>query len=205
MYPPTQLGWLRNAAPSSTYFAQSGIAMGAPSVRQAQVADIPALRVQAPSIEQRRMPNFAALSGTIKAPSSEFRLPEKRPAPIDDIGRFAHAIGQVESSGRYDAVGPETGKGRAYGKYQVMDFNIGPWTREVLGAELSSKEFLANPRAQDAVFRAKFGQSLAKHGNPEDAASIWFTGRPLSQGKNRQDVTGTTGSEYVNRFRSHLG
>ncbi|MEM7318838.1 MAG: hypothetical protein AAF408_07425, partial [Pseudomonadota bacterium] len=44
--------------------------------------------------------------------------------------QFRDAIASIESagSGDYSAVGPETGKGRAYGRYQVMDFNIPQWT-----------------------------------------------------------------------------
>lgn len=123
------------------------------------------------------------------------------------LDAYRDAIASIESagSGGYGAVGPNTGKGRAYGRYQVMDFNIGPWTKEVLGRPLTPEEFLADQRAQDAVFDAKFGQSVKKYGNPEDAASIWFTGRPASQGGNAQDVLGTTGNQYVSKFRQALG
>jgi len=117
---------------------------------------------------------------------------------------FADAIASIESGGNYRAV-TNSGKGRrAYGKYQVMGENIGPWTKEILGKELTPTEFLNNPEAQDAVFNGKFGQSVAKYGNPQDAASVWFTGRPLAQGKNAMDIFGTTGSAYVDRFNQAL-
>ena len=116
--------------------------------------------------------------------------------------RWADAIGRIESGGRYDAVGPVTKNGgRAYGKYQVMAGNIGPWTKDVLGVAMTPQQFLASPEAQDAVFNAKFGQYIAKYGNPDDAASAWFTGRPISQGAGSKDVTGTSGAQYVARFR----
>ncbi|WP_156958863.1 hypothetical protein [Labrenzia sp. DG1229] len=120
---------------------------------------------------------------------------------------YADAIASIESagSGDYAAVGPQTGKGRAYGRYQVMDFNVGPWTEKHHGQRLSPEEFLASPEAQDAVFNGEFGSYVQKYGNPQDAASMWFTGKPAEQGANRADVNGMTGSRYVDKFTKALG
>lgn len=118
----------------------------------------------------------------------------------------ASAIRSIESGGDYGILGPMTKGGhRAYGAYQVMDYNIAPWTKEVLGAPMTPQQFLASPKAQDAVFSAKFGQLISKYGNPQDAASAWFTGRPLAQGAGAKDVTGTSGAQYVARFNRALG
>lgn len=121
---------------------------------------------------------------------------------------FRDAIASIESrgSGDYAAVGPLTKKGnRAYGRYQVMDFNIGPWTQKHFGKRLSTDEFLSNHTAQDAVFDGEFGSYLKQHGNPQDAASMWFTGRPLSQGAGAKDILGTSGQSYVDKFNRALG
>lgn len=119
---------------------------------------------------------------------------------------WSDAISSIESGGNYGILGPMTQKGdRAYGRYQVMGSNVGPWTKEVLGKSMTPDEFVKNPAAQDAVFQAKFGQSVAKYGNPQDAASIWFTGKPLAQGAGRSDVLGTTGQSYVDKFTQALG
>ena len=121
---------------------------------------------------------------------------------------WAKAIANIESrgSGGYSAIGPKTKKGnRAYGKYQVMDFNIPSWTKKHLGKSLTPAQFLASPQAQDAVFRGEFGSSVAKYGNPQDAASIWFTGKPFAKGANNRDILGTTGQGYVNKFNKELG
>ena len=121
---------------------------------------------------------------------------------------WANAIASIESqgSGGYSAVGPTTQKGnRAYGKYQVMDFNIPAWTEKHLGQKLTPEQFLQNPEAQDAVFKGEFGSYVSNYGNPQDAASAWFTGRPMSQGSKRSDILGTTGSGYVNKFNAALG
>jgi hypothetical protein len=60
-------------------------------------------------------------------------------------GDAASRIAGIESGGKYDAVGPvANAQGqRAYGKYQVMDFNVGPWTQEVLGRPMTPQEFIA--------------------------------------------------------------
>ncbi len=119
---------------------------------------------------------------------------------------YADAIASIESagSGDYRAIGPNTGKGRAYGRYQVMDFNIGPWTEKYLGVRMTPEEFLNNPAAQDAVFNGEFGSYVEKYGNPQDAASVWFSGRPLSKAGNASDGY-TTVPEYVRRFTNALG
>lgn len=116
---------------------------------------------------------------------------------------YASAIAAVESGGNYGAIGPETGKGRAYGKYQVMDFNVGPWTEKHLGRRMTPEEFLKDPAAQDAVFNAEFGSYVQKYGNPQDAASVWFSGRPMAQAGNASDGY-TTVPEYVQKFTQNL-
>lgn len=120
------------------------------------------------------------------------------------IGLYGEAIASIESagSGNYTALGPVTDSGdRAYGRYQVMGANIPSWTREVFGEEMSPEEFLANPAAQEAVFAHKFGQYIEQTGSAADAASMWFTGRPLAAGgATASDINGVTGQQYVERF-----
>jgi len=121
---------------------------------------------------------------------------------------WANAIASIESagSGGYSALGPVTRRGnRAYGKYQVMDFNVGPWTEKYVGRRMTPDEFLASPEAQEAVFQGEFGSYVQKYGNPQDAASAWFTGQPMSSGAGRKDILGTSGSGYVAKFNRALG
>lgn len=119
---------------------------------------------------------------------------------------YADAIASIESagSGDYRALGPDTGKGRAYGRYQVMDFNVGPWTEKWLGRRMTPEEFLNSPEAQDAVFNAEFGSYVRKYGTPQDAASAWFSGRPLSKAGSASDGYNTV-PEYVQKFTAALG
>lgn len=131
----------------------------------------------------------------------------KRGGRVDDdvLSKARRAIGTIESSNRYDVVGPATGGDRPYGRYQVMGKNIGPWTREALGRELTAEQFLADREAQDTVFNHHFGKALHQYGTPEDAASVWFSGRPMRQAGNDRDVLGTSVPDYVKRFQSALG
>jgi hypothetical protein len=118
-----------------------------------------------------------------------------------DMDRAKYASGSIESGGRYNAVGPVTNRGdRAYGKYQVMGANIPSWTKEALGRSMTPAEFLDSPEAQERVFETQFGKSVAKYGNPADAASVWFSGRPLAKAGNASDVLGTTVPQYVQKF-----
>src|SRR5580692_4650818 len=124
----------------------------------------------------------------------------------DDLARYRDAIAAVESagSGDYAAVGPVTKNGdRAYGRYQVMGSNIPAWTKAALGTSLTPEQFQSDPDAQDAVFNHHFGGYVSKYGNPQDAASAWFSGRPLSKGSNASDGY-ITGKEYVKRFNGAL-
>lgn len=117
---------------------------------------------------------------------------------------YRQAISGIESGGRYDAIGPTHPKlGRALGKYQIMEANIGPWSREALGRSISADEFMRSPALQDAIFDRKFGQYVAKYG-PEKAAQAWLGGEG-GIGTNRRDSLGTSVGEYGQRFMASLG
>lgn len=126
-------------------------------------------------------------------------------ASASPSGGYGNAIASIESGGRYDALGPVTRTGdRAYGKYQVMGRNIGPWTQEVLGRAMTPQEFVASPQAQDAVFKAKFGSYVQKYG-PEGAARAWFAGEGGMNDPNRRDQLGTSVADYGRRFTAAMG
>lgn len=118
------------------------------------------------------------------------------------MSQYAAAIRSIESagSGGYSALGPWTNGDRAYGAYQVMGNNIPSWSQDALGKSLTPSQFLSDPAAQDAIFEKQFGKYLSKYGNPQDAASAWFTGGPLKSGAGARDVLGTSGSVYVDKF-----
>ncbi|APG91158.1 phage tail length tape measure family protein [Sinorhizobium americanum] len=121
------------------------------------------------------------------------------------INAYAKAIQSIESGGNYGALGPITRSGdRAYGAYQVMGANIGPWSEAALGRRLSASEFLRDPSAQDSIFNHRFGGYVDKYG-ASGAAQAWFGG-PGSVGKGGMgaDILGTTGNAYVAKFNNAL-
>lgn len=122
----------------------------------------------------------------------------------DPMAKYRGIIGQIESkgSGDYSALGPDTGKGdRAYGRYQVMGSNIPAWSREATGREMQPNEFLNDPTSQDAVFNKIFGGYMQGNG-PDDAASMWFSGKPLDEAGNATDALGTSAGDYVAKFHA---
>lgn len=127
---------------------------------------------------------------------------------LEDLSAARESLATIESSGNYAAIGPVVSKGmykgqRAYGRYQVMEGNIPGWTREALGKSLTTEEFLSSEKAQDAVVEYQLKKSFSKYGNYEDAASIWFTGKPVSKAGNVSDGF-TTAPEYLQKFRRHF-
>lgn len=118
---------------------------------------------------------------------------------------YGDAIASIESGGNYSAIGPRTGTGdQAYGKYQVMGANIPQWTKEHYGQELTPQQFLQTPEAQDAVIKGEFSKNLDKYGTPQDAASVWFSGRPLAKAGNASDGYNTV-PQYIAKFNAALG
>lgn len=87
------------------------------------------------------------------------------------------AISEQESagSGGYKAVGQPVNGHRAYGKYQVMDFNIPSWTRTYYGKSLTPEQFRNNPAAQEAVARGVLKSYYNKWG-ARGAAAAWYAG-----------------------------
>lgn len=154
--------------------------------------------------EALRRRNLLLEAGALAAASPAMSAPTVAPA-AGGMNAYSNAISSIESGGRYDTIGPATRSGdRAYGKYQVMGANIPAWTRKHLGRELTPQQFLADKDAQEKVFAGEFGGYVQKYGNPQDAASMWFSGRPAEQGAGRNDGY-TSQPEYLRRFNAALG
>lgn len=119
------------------------------------------------------------------------------------IEAAAKAIRTIESGsagGNYLARGPVLASGdRAYGAYQVMGENVPSWTERWAGRAMSPAEFLANPAAQDAVFKGQFGSYVGKYG-PTGAAQAWLGGPGSVGNLDAADVNGTTVGGYGGRF-----
>lgn len=113
---------------------------------------------------------------------------------------FFWAIATQESGHNYKAVGPMTDYGHAYGKYQVLEPNVGPWTLQYYGKRLTPQQFLNNPAAQEAVARGKLKSYYNKYG-ARGAAAMWYSGQP--------DPSKTYGDppvyKYVSDVMGHAG
>lgn len=145
-------------------------------------------------LPQRWQPGPAQMdqwrSERTKEKQMEFNSRQKSQAPgnafvpgyiKNTMDKLKQAVGKNKSSGNYKAVGPLVKGGahagqRAYGKYQIMEGNIGPWSKEAIGRKVSVQEFLNNPEIQDKIFEYKMSQYL-KNGSLEDALSRWHSGK----------------------------
>lgn len=130
-----------------------------------------------------------------------------------DVEKVKQGIAFVETRGAPDAYskkgvvvqGGMYAGDRALGKYQVMGKNVGPWSKQYLGREVTPEEYLASPDLQEELATARMGELLQKHGNPDDVASVWFTGQPLAQaGGDVADDTGTSNNEYQQLFKQGM-
>lgn len=120
---------------------------------------------------------------------------------------YRNAIAAIESrgSGDYNAVGPTHERlGRALGRYQIMEANIAPWSKEAIGRSVSADEFMSSPQIQDQIFDHRFGQYVDRFGE-EGAAQAWFGGEGGVGKVNRRDSLGTTIGGYGQKFMSELG
>jgi hypothetical protein len=146
----------------------------------------------------------------LEAGANSFGGPRMAGGAPTALGANATAISGIESAGQpnngYGAVGPIANPqgDRAYGKFQVMGANVGPWTQEVLGKAMTPQEFLQSPEAQNAVFEAKFGQYVTKYGSPQAASRAWFAGEGGMNNPNARDVNGMTTARYEQQFNRNL-
>jgi hypothetical protein len=119
------------------------------------------------------------------------------------------AIASIESagSGDYKALGVNVGGphggDRAYGRYQIMGRNIPAWSKEVLGRAVTPQEFMADPKIQDAIFDAKFGDYVRRFGE-ENAAQAWFGGEGSIGKTNLKDPLGTDLGSYGKKYLTAL-
>lgn len=144
---------------------------------------------------------FGGKKRTSRRGSSE----ESVPGNATDLDIFKMAIVKNESGGRYRAISPpnpNVGGQRAYGKYQVLAGNIGPWTEKAVGRRYSVQEFLDSPDVQERVADMRFREEFEKHGSWDDVAAIWFSGLPY-KGNNRCDINMCV-PEYVSNMRATM-
>jgi len=110
--------------------------------------------------------------------------------------QFFSAISEQESGGNYSAKGVYVNGDRAYGKYQVMGANIPSWTQQYYGKRLTPAQYLASPKAQEAVARGKLKSYWDKYG-ARGAASAWYSGNASLSESTRPQPGGPSIKGYV--------
>lgn len=121
------------------------------------------------------------------------------------IERAKDAISHIESGGDYDAItDSKTALGRALGKYQVMEGELAGQLKDAGLPSMSPEEFLKNHSAQEQLFSVEFGKLMNKYGNFNDAASVWFSGKPAAEAAGRRDALGTTVPKYLATVNARL-
>lgn len=118
--------------------------------------------------------------------------------------QFFQSIVSQESGGNYSAVGPMVRGNRAYGKYQVMDFNIPSWTKQYLGRSLTVQQYLADHDAQDKVAKGRLKSYWDKYG-ARGAASAWYSGNPDLHMSTRKESGGPSIKQYVDEVINRAG
>jgi hypothetical protein len=142
-------------------------------------------------------------AGAVSGQATE--APAEQPAD-DRIDKTLSALERIESGGRSDIVGPASRKGdRPYGLYQVMGANIPSWTEEALGRRMTPEEFRLDAKAQKDTARHRVGLYMNQYDDPRQAASMWFTGKPIEKAGNVADVLGTTNPKYLSMFDRYYG
>ena len=123
----------------------------------------------------------------------------------DKMDRFLRSIRTQESGGRYGIVNSIG----ATGAYQVMPFNIAPWTKAALGRSVSRSQFLKSKDIQDRVARHILGGYVKKYGYG-GAAAAWYggpgAGAKYARGvrNTRKQRGGPSIAAYVSKILSRM-
>lgn len=154
------------------------------------------------------------LTGIRRPPSpKELQAHAENPTGIANahpqLGATMNSIAQIESGGEknpYNTIGKATSSGdHAYGFSQIMGSNIPSWTKEAGLGRMTPKQYLASPEAQRKTTAYHLNKILKQGYSPQDAASIWFTGRPVNKvSDNVKDSYGTTNDQYQKRFNENM-
>jgi cell wall-associated NlpC family hydrolase len=120
--------------------------------------------------------------------------------PATSFNAFLKAVAGQESGGDY-SVRNSVG---AIGKYQVMYYNVGPWTLQALGRSMSPEEFRDSPAAQDAVAKWRLGSYVAKYGY-RGAAAAWYSGNPNRADDYKDVSNGPSVGDYVDQVLARMG
>lgn len=130
-----------------------------------------------------------------------------------DAAQGLAGIGQFESGGKYNKVGPWTTNkqglaGQGLGKYQIMSYNWPEWVKEARKAGIQVGDDWRDPKNQEAVAQFKWLQYVNKYGSNDLAAAAWHGGEGAAQAmkrgdyaylRNTTDVNNTSIQDYIRK------
>ncbi|CAB4196343.1 hypothetical protein UFOVP1287_71 [uncultured Caudovirales phage] len=186
--------WQRQAFVSPDLFAR---------LRQAWAGDVPATPVPQPQASPVRAANAFPIPWEQMLPQAMSPPPSQAPgyaqgsapgyapgyAPEDlggvEINDLVRAITERETQGAKDPYAARNPITQAVGIGQVLPKNVGPWTKEHYGAELTPEQFAADPVAQHTVVYGELRQIAdywaARGLSPDEVvrmtAAEWYGGR----------------------------
>jgi hypothetical protein len=120
---------------------------------------------------------------------------------------LAPAVAGRETGGLKDPYHNVTSTGtghNVYGKYQVEDINIAPWSSQILGKPMTAREFLNDPNAQETIAKSKLNEYAGKYGMA-GAARAWLAGEGGMNNPRAHDRFGSTPFSYSNKVMRALG
>jgi hypothetical protein len=180
-------GWLNN---TPTSVMPSAPAMGTPGPSTA-----------APASEAQPTPSsvVSPLGNPIAPVDNNQQDPLEKQFPL--ATKVANALGTIESSNNYNALGPQVHGQQAIGRYQVMPENVGTWSAQA-GQPATVQQFQSNHELQDRVAIYHINTLLNEGYSPQDVASMWLSGKAL-HGNNAKDLaTGISVPTYVQKFNN---
>ena len=132
-------------------------------------------------------------------PTAAGTAPTNDPQNAGYFEHFVNGVAQAETGAERNPYGSviSTGTGhKVYGKYQIYDDNIPQWTQEAGLGRMTPQQFLADPKAQEAVARYKLGDYVQKYGYA-GAARAWLAGEGGMNNPQARDKFGSTPSGYA--------
>jgi hypothetical protein len=104
--------------------------------------------------------------------------------------------------------GPLVTRGRYVGERAlpggVMPGNLKPWLEEAGMPDMTPEQYAADKDAQRQLMRFKLNQFQNEYGTANDAASVWFTGKPLAQAGFQANDGWHSNQWYISGFNKAL-
>jgi len=86
----------------------------------------------------------------------------------------------------------------------VMPGNLRPWLKEAGMPPMTEEQYANDVNAQHQLMRFKLNQFQEQYGSANDAASVWFTGRPVAQAGLKVGDGYHTNTWYLRNFNAAL-